>query len=122
MMWPDLVYPDDRGATEAAWAEARERGERFEVRHRLLTDDGPCWVISRARPFADEEGRVTAWFGTVTEVNALVRVRCQQTIVVPGKDGLFVLQLNGEAPAGQEQVVIDAANLIREQTTVTLPS
>ena len=46
----------------------------------------------------------------------------QQTIVVPGKDGLFVLQLNGEAPAGQEQVVIDAANLIREQTTVTLPS
>ncbi len=46
----------------------------------------------------------------------------QQTIVVPGKDALFVLQLNGQAPAGQEQVVIDAENVIREQTTVTLPS
>lgn len=46
----------------------------------------------------------------------------QQTIVIPGKDGLFVLQLNGEAPKGQEQAVIDAANLIREQTKITLPS
>jgi hypothetical protein len=46
----------------------------------------------------------------------------QETIVVPGKDGLFVLQLNGESPRGQEQVVIDAANVIREQTKITVPS
>ena len=46
----------------------------------------------------------------------------QQTIVVPGKDGLFVLQLNGEAPADQEQVVIDAATIIREKTKITVPS
>ena len=47
----------------------------------------------------------------------------QETIVIPGKDGaLWVLQLNGEAPAGQEQAVIDAANVIRDKTTITLPS
>lgn len=47
----------------------------------------------------------------------------QETIVIPGKDGeLWVLQLNGEAPAGQEQVVIDAVNVIRDNTTITLPS
>lgn len=46
----------------------------------------------------------------------------QQTIVIPGKDSLFVLQLNGEAPKGQEQPVIDAADLIRQQTKITLPS
>jgi len=46
----------------------------------------------------------------------------QQTIVIPGSDALFVLQLNGEAPQGQEQAVIDAARLIREKTTITLPS
>jgi hypothetical protein len=46
----------------------------------------------------------------------------QQTIVIPGKDGLFVLQLNGEAPKGQEQVVIDAARVIREKTTINPPS
>jgi hypothetical protein len=46
----------------------------------------------------------------------------QQTVVVPGKDGLFVLQLNGEAPADQEQVIIDAATIIREKTKITVPS
>ena len=46
----------------------------------------------------------------------------QQTIVIPGKDAIFVLQLNGEAPEGQEQPIIDAAKLINEQTTITLPS
>lgn len=46
----------------------------------------------------------------------------QQTIVIPGKDAVFVLQLNAEAPEGQEQVVIDAARLINDKTTITLPS
>ena len=46
----------------------------------------------------------------------------QQTIVIPGKDALFVLQLNGEAPPGQEQPVVDAIKLIHEQTKITLPS
>ena len=46
----------------------------------------------------------------------------QQTVVIPGKDALFVLQLNAEAPEGQEDVVIDAFNIISEKTTITLPS
>ena len=46
----------------------------------------------------------------------------QQTVVIPGSDGLFVLQLNAEGPGGQERVVIDAADLIRAQTKITLPS
>lgn len=46
----------------------------------------------------------------------------QETVVIPGKDGLFVLQLNAEAPAGQQQPVLDAADLIRDQTKITLPS
>lgn len=46
----------------------------------------------------------------------------QETILIPGKDALFVLQLNGESPAGQEQVVIDAAKIIREQTKITAPA
>ena len=46
----------------------------------------------------------------------------QQTIVIPGKDAVFVMQLNAEAPKGQEQPVVDAITLIREQTKITLPS
>jgi hypothetical protein len=46
----------------------------------------------------------------------------QETIVIPGKDGPFVVQLNGDAPKGQEQVVRDAVELMREQTKITVPS
>ena len=76
-MWPELVHPDDREATQAAWAEARARGERLEVRCRLMTGDGPCWVITRARPFPDDVGTVTAWFGTITDVDALMRAEAE---------------------------------------------
>ena len=46
----------------------------------------------------------------------------QQTIVIPGNDALFVLQINGEAPDGQGQPVVDAIKLMNEQTKITLPS
>lgn len=55
------------------------------------------------------------WEGTTRAVG-------QQTIVIPGKDAVFVMQLNAEAPKGQEQAVVDAVKLIREQTKITLPS
>lgn len=73
------------------------------------------------------ERSVLSGFDSVDYVGTYVwdgeaRAVGQQTIVIPGKDGLFVLQLNGEAPKGQEQVVIDAARVIREKTTIKLPS
>lgn len=43
----------------------------------------------------------------------------QKTVVIPGNDALFVLQLNGDAPEGQKDVVIDAAEIIDEQTKIT---
>ena len=61
------------------------------------------------------------YVGTYTQ-DGKTRTVGQQTVVIPGKDALFVLQLNGEAPEGQEQAVIDAADVIREQTKITLPS
>lgn len=54
--------------------------------------------------------------------NGQARVIGQQTIVVPGKDALFVLQLNADAPEGEKQTVIDAAKFIAEQTKISAPS
>ncbi|MBU9765572.1 hypothetical protein FR943_17175 [Mycobacterium sp. TNTM28] len=47
------------------------------------------------------------------------RVVAQKTVVIPGADALFVLQLNANAPEEQKDVVIDAAELIDEQTKIT---
>ncbi|MUL82395.1 MULTISPECIES: LpqN/LpqT family lipoprotein [unclassified Mycolicibacterium] len=48
-----------------------------------------------------------------------LRVIAQKTVVIPGTDALFVLQLNADAPEGQKDVVIDAAKIIDEQTKIT---
>lgn len=48
------------------------------------------------------------------------RYIAQETVVIPGKDGaLFVLQLNADAPEGQQQVVLDAAKVLNADTTIT---
>lgn len=49
------------------------------------------------------------------------RVIAQKTVVIPGNGALFALQLNADAPRTQEAVVIDAAEIIDEQTTITAP-
>lgn len=54
--------------------------------------------------------------------NGKPRVIGQQTIVVPGPDALFVLQLNADAPKGEEQAVIDAAKFIADHTKISAPS
>ncbi|MEV0671914.1 LpqN/LpqT family lipoprotein [Mycobacterium sp. NPDC050441] len=56
--------------------------------------------------------------GTYTH-NGKLRVIAQKTVVIPGNDALFVLQLNADAPEGQKDVVIDAAKVIDEQTKIT---
>ncbi len=76
-LWPLLIHPDDRARVEAAWAEARDQGRPFESRHRLRTPDGPCSVLTRARPVHDAEGRVERWFGTLTDVEAVVRAEAE---------------------------------------------
>lgn len=50
------------------------------------------------------------------------RAVAQMTVVVPGKDALFVLQLNSDALESEEDVVIEAAKLIDAQTKITVPA
>ena len=42
----------------------------------------------------------------------------QKTVVIPGSDGLFVLQLNADGTEDQMGVLMDATNIIDEQTTI----
>lgn len=59
--------------------------------------------------------------GTYTN-NGKRRIAAQKTVVIPAKDGLFALQLNADALDGQQDVVLDAAKLIDEQTKITPPA
>jgi hypothetical protein len=40
-------------------------------------------------------------------------------VVIPGQDGLYVLQLNADGTEDQTGSLMDATNVINEQTTIT---
>jgi hypothetical protein len=47
------------------------------------------------------------------------RVIAQKTVVIPGQDGLYVLQLNADGVEDQVGALLGATSVIDEQTTIT---
>lgn len=72
--WSPLLHDEDVEATWARWQQAWQTGGNYEIEHRVHMKDGSTrWHLSRAYPERDEQGRVTRWFGTATDIDALKR-------------------------------------------------
>ncbi|KUI20238.1 hypothetical protein AU193_16970 [Mycobacterium sp. GA-1285] len=56
--------------------------------------------------------------GTYTK-DGTVRAIAQKTVVIPGQDGLYVLQLNADGREDQMTALMDATGVIDEQTRIT---
>lgn len=56
--------------------------------------------------------------GTYTK-DGVKRAIAQKTVVIPGKDGLYVLQLNADGTEDQMGPLMDATGVIDQQTTIT---
>jgi hypothetical protein len=56
--------------------------------------------------------------GTYTK-EGVKRAIAQKTVVIPGQDGLYVLQLNADGTEDQMGALMDATGVIDEQTTIT---
>ena len=64
-----LIHPDDRDRALAVRSEGAARGEPYEAEFRLRRHDGVYrWVLGRAVPVRDDEGRMFRWFGTFTDI------------------------------------------------------
>ena len=43
----------------------------------------------------------------------------QKTVVIPGQDGLYVLQLNAYSDESEADILAEATSIVDEQTTIT---
>lgn len=79
--WPTLVlHPDDQDRCLTQWAQALERGIDYEIEVRNRRVDGEYrWFLTRAVPARDATGRITAWYGTTTDIHD--RKRLEETLV-----------------------------------------
>jgi PAS domain S-box-containing protein len=67
--WASALHPDDRERSAAAWRAALLEGTVYECEHRARTAGGTYrWLLSRAIPVRDEQGRVVRWYGTATDI------------------------------------------------------
>ncbi|MDJ1504235.1 ATP-binding protein [Xanthocytophaga agilis] len=69
-LWQDLIHPDDQSETNRLWQEAVTHHTTFQHEHRLQMSNGIYrWHLSRGIPQKDEQGNVTKWFGTTTDIH-----------------------------------------------------
>jgi PAS domain S-box-containing protein len=71
--WPRRVlHPDDYQRCVDQWTTALRTGTNYEVEVRNRRHDGVYrWWITRAVPIRDATGKVTAWFGSATDIHEL---------------------------------------------------
>ena len=53
------------------------------------------------------------------DVNGKQGMIAQKTVVIPAQDGLYVLQLNAYSDESEADILMDATNIVDEQTKIT---
>lgn len=65
-----IYHAEDLEHFVARWKESLDTGEPFECEYRLRRHDGKYrWYLGRALPVRDENGEITHWFGTKTDIH-----------------------------------------------------
>ena len=68
--WREVVHPDDVEECLNRWARSVKTGEFFEMEFRLRRNDGVYrWHKARANAGTDNDGKITKWFGTNTDID-----------------------------------------------------
>jgi PAS domain S-box-containing protein len=68
--WNGMFHPDDQERAWKRWRHSLDTGEPYEIEYRLRHRSGLYrWSLGRAMPIRDENGHITRWFGTCTDIH-----------------------------------------------------
>lgn len=69
--WQDFIHPDDIPGCLKVWTRSLETGKEYVIEFRLRGKDSDYqWYLGRAVPIRDEDGEITVWLGTNTNIHA----------------------------------------------------
>ena len=67
--WSAIVHPDDVVEAGTRWRASIDSGKVFEAEYRIRRRDGQYrWHLIRALPIRDENGAISSWIGTSTDI------------------------------------------------------
>ena len=69
--WADVLHPEDVSRSTSQWAVAFQSGEPYDIEYRIrrASDGAYRWFLARGEPIRDDEGTITRWFGTCTDID-----------------------------------------------------
>ena len=74
--WNGMFHPEDQDRAWNVWRHSLATGEPYHIEYRLRHRSGDYrWVLGRAQPVRGEEGQITRWFGTCTDIQEIVEAR-----------------------------------------------
>lgn len=74
--WNDIFHAEDRDRAWQVWRHSLETGAPYQIEYRLRHHSGTYrWVLGRAQPVRDENGQITRWYGTCTDIQEIVNAR-----------------------------------------------
>ena len=117
--WTDVLHPDDVDRTLARWHRSLSTGEEYEIEYRLRRADGVFrWFLARALPLRDEDGRISRWFGTCTDIDEAVVAR---TALADSRTELerLIEARTGELVAANERLRAEVAERERAQADLS---
>ena len=69
--WAMPIHPEDRPRVVGSWQEGVEAGRKMEMEFRLqeAKTQSYRWHLARSIPMTDEQGKISKWFGTATDIH-----------------------------------------------------
>jgi PAS domain S-box-containing protein len=104
--WADVFHPEDRERAWKLWRHALASGAQYEIEYRLRHHSGEYrWVLGRALPVRDGEGRIVRWMGTCTDIDQQKRGEAilhdarlrQEAALVAADIGTWTYDLHGDS-------------------------
>lgn len=73
--WSNYLHESDKKTAEKAWKHSIKSGEPYEIKYRLYNArlKSYRWVIGRALPFKNSQGKILKWYGTSTDIDDSIR-------------------------------------------------
>ncbi|MFC5051930.1 ATP-binding protein [Rubritalea spongiae] len=91
-----FVHESDRAQAVSMWKQTIEKGDIYDYSYRLK-DANSQYRYHRARavPIRDHEGKITSWYGTLTDIEDLKRAEISLQEATEEKD-MFIAELSHE--------------------------
>lgn len=68
--WSTVLHPEDYDRAILVWQHSLETGDPYQIEYRFKRYDGEYrWFLGRALPLRDENGEISKWFGTCTDIH-----------------------------------------------------